>query len=158
MEEIVLIQPHSSLSTCSAIFVTVEVMRPRQGRMWNGCLRSSIKSIPFWTSRGRTADRRAAEADQPDHRRQACRDTGNTVLRFGHWFGMEPQFWLNLQSAYEIRWIISGRTTRNQRPADSVEEVRRACPGLSIKCMQVENQRQFDQLECGEVESVCLSS
>jgi plasmid maintenance system antidote protein VapI len=24
-------------------------------------------------------------------------------LRFGHWFGAEPQFWLNLQSAYEIR-------------------------------------------------------
>jgi addiction module HigA family antidote len=29
--------------------------------------------------------------------------TGDTALRFGHWFGMEPQFWLNLQSAYEIR-------------------------------------------------------
>jgi addiction module HigA family antidote len=29
--------------------------------------------------------------------------TGDTALRFGHWFGVEPQFWLNLQSAYEIR-------------------------------------------------------
>ncbi len=29
--------------------------------------------------------------------------TGDTALRFGHWFGAEPQFWLNLQSAYEIR-------------------------------------------------------
>ena len=29
--------------------------------------------------------------------------TGDTALRLGHWFGMEPQFWLNLQSAYEIR-------------------------------------------------------
>ena len=29
--------------------------------------------------------------------------TGDTALRFGHWFGTEPQFWLNLQSAYEIR-------------------------------------------------------
>lgn len=28
--------------------------------------------------------------------------TGDTALRFGHWFGTEPQFWLNLQSAYEI--------------------------------------------------------
>lgn len=27
--------------------------------------------------------------------------TGDTALRFGHWFGTEPQFWLNLQSAYE---------------------------------------------------------
>lgn len=29
--------------------------------------------------------------------------TRDTALRFGHWFGTEPQFWLNLQSAYEIR-------------------------------------------------------
>ena len=29
--------------------------------------------------------------------------TGDTALRFGHWFGTDPQFWLNLQSAFEIR-------------------------------------------------------
>jgi antitoxin HigA-1 len=29
--------------------------------------------------------------------------TGDTALRFGYWFGTEPQFWLNLQNAYEIR-------------------------------------------------------
>jgi addiction module HigA family antidote len=29
--------------------------------------------------------------------------TGDTALRLGHWFGTSPQFWLNLQSAYEIR-------------------------------------------------------
>jgi antitoxin HigA-1 len=29
--------------------------------------------------------------------------TGDTALRLGHWFGMSAQFWLNLQSAYEIR-------------------------------------------------------
>ncbi len=29
--------------------------------------------------------------------------TGDTALRFGHWFGVDPQFWLNLQSAYELR-------------------------------------------------------
>ena len=29
--------------------------------------------------------------------------TGDTALRLGHWFGADPQFWLNLQSAYEIR-------------------------------------------------------
>jgi addiction module HigA family antidote len=28
--------------------------------------------------------------------------TGDTALRFGHWFGTEPQFWLNLQSQYEL--------------------------------------------------------
>src|SRR3546814_13803427 len=29
--------------------------------------------------------------------------TGDTALRFGPWFGTDPQFWLNLQGAYEIR-------------------------------------------------------
>ena len=34
--------------------------------------------------------------------------TGDTALRLGHWFGMSPQFWLNLQSAYEIRVAAAG--------------------------------------------------
>ena len=29
--------------------------------------------------------------------------TGDTALRLGHWFEMSPQFWLNLQSAYDLR-------------------------------------------------------
>lgn len=29
--------------------------------------------------------------------------TGDTALRLGHWFGISPQFWLNLQGAYDIR-------------------------------------------------------
>lgn len=29
--------------------------------------------------------------------------TGDTALRLGHWFGNSAQFWLNLQSAYELR-------------------------------------------------------
>ena len=28
--------------------------------------------------------------------------TGDTALRFGHWFGTDPQFWLNLQSQYDL--------------------------------------------------------
>ena len=28
--------------------------------------------------------------------------TGDTALRFGHWFGVEPEFWLNLQSHFDI--------------------------------------------------------
>jgi antitoxin HigA-1 len=31
------------------------------------------------------------------------RITGDTALRLGHWFGNAPQFWLNLQSAYDLR-------------------------------------------------------
>ena len=29
--------------------------------------------------------------------------TGDTALRLGHWLGMNPQFWLNLQSQYDLR-------------------------------------------------------
>jgi addiction module HigA family antidote len=29
--------------------------------------------------------------------------TGDTALRLGHWLGVSPQFWLNLQSAYDLR-------------------------------------------------------
>ena len=28
--------------------------------------------------------------------------TGDTALRLAHWFGMDPQFWLNLQASYEL--------------------------------------------------------
>ena len=28
--------------------------------------------------------------------------TGDTALRFGHWFGIEPQFWLNLQAHFDL--------------------------------------------------------
>ena len=41
--------------------------------------------------------------------------TGYTVLRFGHWFGVEPQFWLNLQTQYDLSTAEqhSGATVRN---------------------------------------------
>ena len=40
--------------------------------------------------------------------------TGDTALWLGHWFGMSPQFWLNLQSQYELRLAekTSGRAVR----------------------------------------------
>jgi antitoxin HigA-1 len=28
--------------------------------------------------------------------------SGDTALRFGHWFQMDPQFWLNLQSQFDL--------------------------------------------------------
>ena len=27
---------------------------------------------------------------------------GDTALRFGHWFGVDPQFWLNLQAQFDL--------------------------------------------------------
>lgn len=35
--------------------------------------------------------------------------TGDTALRFGHWFGTDPQFWLNLQAQYEL--VLADRET-----------------------------------------------
>ena len=28
--------------------------------------------------------------------------TGDTALRFGHWFSVEPQFWLSLQAQFDL--------------------------------------------------------
>lgn len=28
--------------------------------------------------------------------------TGDTALRLGHWFGTDPQFWLNLQAQFDL--------------------------------------------------------
>ena len=28
--------------------------------------------------------------------------TGDTALRFGHWFGVDPQFWMNLQTQLDL--------------------------------------------------------
>ncbi len=29
--------------------------------------------------------------------------SGDTALRLAHWFGTSPQFWMNLQSLYDVR-------------------------------------------------------
>ena len=28
--------------------------------------------------------------------------TGDTALRFGHWFGTDPQFWISLQAQFDL--------------------------------------------------------
>ena len=42
--------------------------------------------------------------------------TGDTALRFGHWFGVEPQFWLNLQAQFDL-------AVAEQRVGTSVREL-----------------------------------
>jgi addiction module HigA family antidote len=41
--------------------------------------------------------------------------TGDTALRLGHFFGTTPEFWLNLQSLYELRLAQqkAGRAIKN---------------------------------------------
>ena len=41
--------------------------------------------------------------------------TGDTALRLGHFFGTSPEFWLNLQTLYDLRIAEqkSGKIIRN---------------------------------------------
>jgi len=45
--------------------------------------------------------------------------TADTALRLGRFFGMEPQFWLNLQSRYDLLKTeeqLEGRLLKEVRP------------------------------------------
>ena len=56
--------------------------------------------------------------------------TGDTALRFGHWFGVEPEFWLNLQNQFDLvranrqsgKAIQGLPTSPGSSPADTIHE------------------------------------
>jgi len=55
--------------------------------------------------------------------------TGDTALRFGHWFGTDPQFWINLQAQFDLAVAdketgaaIKKLPTRASMPARAQEE------------------------------------
>ena len=57
---------------------------------------------------GLSAAELARQLDVPTNRITAIVNgqrsiTADTALRLGHWFGMAPEFWLNLQSIYDLR-------------------------------------------------------
>jgi addiction module HigA family antidote len=45
--------------------------------------------------------------------------TGDTALRLGHFFGTSAEFWLNLQSLYELRFGGAEGGQGNQDPANA---------------------------------------
>lgn len=47
--------------------------------------------------------------------------TGDTALRFGHWFCTGPQFWINLQSQFDLMIAeqAAGKSIRNLPTKDS---------------------------------------
>ena len=51
--------------------------------------------------------------------------TGDTALRLAHFFGTTAEFWLNLQSLYEIRIAQrkSGKSIKSLRPLKHAEKV-----------------------------------
>ena len=64
----------------------------------------------FLKPMGITARRLAADIDVPASRISEVVNghrpiTADTALRLGIYFGMEPRFWTNLQSEYDIRTV-----------------------------------------------------
>jgi antitoxin HigA-1 len=57
--------------------------------------------------------------------------TADTALRLGHWFGTSAEFWLNLQSLYELRMArqdVGDRLKKLPTLSGRMDEVR-ATPG-----------------------------
>jgi addiction module HigA family antidote len=50
--------------------------------------------------------------------------TGDTALRLGHFFGMNPQFWLNLQTLYDLR-VAQRRAGRTIKALPKLQRARR---------------------------------
>ncbi|MCY4194704.1 MAG: HigA family addiction module antitoxin [bacterium] len=42
--------------------------------------------------------------------------TGDTALRLGHWFGVEPEFWMNLQAQHDL-------AVASQETSEAVEDL-----------------------------------
>lgn len=50
--------------------------------------------------------------------------TGDTTLRLGHFFGTSPQFWLNLQTLYDVR-VAERKIGRRVRALPKLHDARR---------------------------------
>ena len=59
--------------------------------------------------------------------------TGDTALRLGHWFGVEPEFWLNLQAHFELA-CAEGGIRRCYSPSASRGRVSRLGPHCRARC------------------------
>ena len=51
--------------------------------------------------------------------------TGDTALRLGHWFGTDPQFWLNLQAQFDLVTAArkTGKTIRRLPTRNSLLQI-----------------------------------
>ncbi len=48
--------------------------------------------------------------------------TGDTALRLAHFFGTSPEFWLNLQSCYELR-LAQDKTNRSIKSLPTLKQL-----------------------------------
>ena len=60
--------------------------------------------------------------------------SGDTALRLAHFFGTSPQFWLNLQSLYELRLAAEkhGKAIKNLPTLRRHTDVHAADPRLAV--------------------------
>ena len=70
----------------------------------------------FMKPMGITARKLSADIDVPPSRISDVVNgqrpiTADTALRLGIYFGMEPRFWLNLQSEYDLRMVARQQQT-----------------------------------------------
>ena len=70
----------------------------------------------FMKPMGITARKLSADIDVPPSRISDVVNgqrpiTADTALRLGIYFGMEPRFWLNLQSEYDMRMVARQQQT-----------------------------------------------
>ena len=57
--------------------------------------------------------------------------TADTALRLGHWFGTSAEFWLNLQSIYELRRARAEVGTRVEK-LPRLREAKRRSGGAAV--------------------------
>lgn len=78
---------------------------------------------------GMSASELARRLDVPPNRITAILNgqrsiTGDTALRLAHFFGTSPEFWLNLQSLYDLR-IAQRRSGKSISVLPKLEELER---------------------------------
>ena len=59
--------------------------------------------------------------------------TADTALRLGHWFGTSPEFWLNLQSLYELRLARAEVGNHVQRLPKLTDRKRRSKAAQAVR-------------------------
>lgn len=72
--------------------------------------------------------------------------TGDTALRLAHFFGTSPEFWLNLQSVYELAFG-GGKDGKGDQEAANAETHGRG-PRVRCGCPPRRQRRRVDSARC----------
>ena len=78
--------------------------------------------------------------------------TGDTALRIGHWFGIDPQFWLNLQTQYDPCGRRSANRSIGAYLADGVRRRSLGC-GLHVLTTAAAGQSKYRSEQASNVQA-----